>query len=334
MRSHEYKFALTDLFRVVIPTLVVCCGLIGILKLGANLRLLPPAAAALDPNSTVLAHQARAACSKHSAQVLLIGDSTCLVGVDAAALSRELPANTVVLNLALLSWFDLRDYGELAAQFVKNHPGQVRAIVLLVTPEKLGMSRNEGQEQFWQEIRQKAQRQGSGHENIEASDRFGLRALRENLLGYLLATPLHGSSAGAAYFGFSSEVDAYMSVHQGTSLDLGELVRPKVTSKRAWQFAPDLQRQSEALRAQVPPGVKFIAGFTPIARAYSQATDRQRALEALHQWNRWLGADVLLTNLPITLPDVLFSSKAHLNESGQQRFTKVLAERLTVALGD
>jgi hypothetical protein len=129
-------------------------------------------------------------------------------------------------------------------------------------------------------------------------------------------------------------VDAYMSVHQGTSLDLGELVRPKVTSKRAWQFAPDLQRQSEALRAQVPPGVKFIAGFTPIARAYSQATDRQRALEALHQWNRWLGADVMLTNLPIALPDVLFSSKAHLNESGRQRFTKVLAERLTVALGE
>ncbi len=95
MLSHEYKFHPADLFRVLMPTLLVCCALLAALKLGARFRLLPPAAAALDPNSTVLAHQARAASSPNPARILLIGDSTCLVGVDAAALSRELGSTWV-----------------------------------------------------------------------------------------------------------------------------------------------------------------------------------------------------------------------------------------------
>ena len=56
------------------------------------------------------------------------------------------------------------------------------------------------------------------------------------------------------------------------------------------------------------------------------------AATCLRQWNEWIEADALLTNLPPTLPGVFFSPGAHLNQAGQRVFTQALAREIAPLL--
>jgi hypothetical protein len=333
MRSHEYKFSLRDLSQTFVPPLLALLALVGTLKLTRQFGFLPRPAAALDPNTAILMHQSRAAHSPGRADLVLVGDSTCLVGVDPPVLSKALPNRAAAINLAMLSWFDLRDYSELAADFAQENAGQVRTVVLLVTPEKLGMSRSDGQEKFWHEIRSDSNTSGRNSDAaLGLPDPLGLRCLRENLLGHVLAVPLRQRGQGTAYFGFSSEVDGYMTAHHGSALDFSPFIRPKTTPEPNWTFAPDLETQSRGFRAQMPRGTKLLVGFTPVARSFLAPEQYAPRRELLYRWNLWLQADAMLTNLPACLPDVLFASKGHLNQRGQSRFTQILATNLAPLL--
>lgn len=334
MRSHQYQCNVRSLCNTLLPTFLVLAALVALVRIGQTLRLMPSPAAALDPNVALLEHQSRAARSRNPAQIVLIGDSTCLVGADAVQLEHLLPAAPPALNLALLSWFSLGDYGRLAGEFAAANPGQVRTIVVLVTPEKLGMTVNQGQEQFWDQVRCNAGEPiGSGATVVMPADPFGLKCVRENLLSHVLATPLHNQTPGTAYFGFSSEIDRYMTCHLGSLFDFGSLARPRMLTKPTWRLAADLEQQTSTLRAAIPPGTQLFAGLTPLARSYSKPDDSHRRTELLVAWNRFLKADVLLTNLPASMPDVLFASKAHLNAAGQKRFTAILAREVAEHIG-
>jgi hypothetical protein len=265
--------------------------------------------------------------------LVLLGDSTCLVGVDAANLSQELPNQPPVLNLSLLIWIDLKDYAEMLADFASVNPGQVRTVVLLVTPEKLGASRISKEAEFWRGLRSDAQ--GLSGPAVSAGtwpDQLGLRLLRENLLSHVLATPLHGKGTGTAFYGFSSGVDAYMTAHGGSMLDFATLVLPRKIPQQTWTFADDLEAESRAFRAKIPPGVRLFVGLTPVAQSFCSPNDRAYRLDMLQRWDHWIQADTLLTNLPPSLPDVFFAGKAHLNEAGQRRFTTLLAAQLSPLL--
>jgi hypothetical protein len=232
-----------------------------------------------------------------------LGDSTCLLGVDAASLSRELPGRPPVLNLSLLIWFDLKDYGEALADFASANPGQVRAVVLLVTPEKLGKEFMPAEEELWHNVRQEAQ--GLSAPIVQSpilSDPLGFGALRENLLSHVLATPLRGKGPGVAFYGFCTGVDAYMTAHNGSYLEFGSFTRPRKIPQRNWEFTADLEAESRAFRSRVPSSAKFFAGLTPIAESYCSPDERERRLDMLGRWNRWIQADALLTNLPPSLP--------------------------------
>lgn len=66
----------------------------------------------------------------------------------------------------------------------------------------------------------------------------------------------------------------------------------------------------------------------------STATPGPWRSELLKNWNVWLRADALLTNLPPTLPDILFSGGGHLNANGQRVFSAALARELGPLLQD
>lgn len=332
MKSHEYNLSVRELARAVLPTLVVLAVLAVVLRGGRSHGLMPPRPVSWDPNSAMLAHQSRAARSHHPARIVLVGDSTCMVDVDARALSYRLPGQPRVLNLGLLIWFDFSTYAEVLSDFASANPGQVRAVVLLVTPEKLGLPRSETSQEPWREIRSNEHEPDRGRALGLPRDWLGVKPLRENLLPYVLATPLRGKGEATARFAFSCEVDAYQTAHDGSAVDLGHFVRPQHPTKPVWCLAEGIEAESRAFRAKVPPGAKLFVGLTPLALSYSSPEDRARRLEMLTQWNRWIQADTLLTNLPAAWPDTLFASKGHLNELGQQRFTAVLARELALRL--
>lgn len=355
MRSHHYQFSLRELFVALAPT-GLCVVLLALALDSARwLGWLPRPAPNWDPDRTVLTHQARACHNQRPAQLIVTGDSTCLVGVDALQLSEALApqseragdhvpaggaARWSTLNLALYIWLDFRVYGELVFEFAARHPGEVRAVVLLVSPAKLIAEETSDQahQEFWNSVRGEAWRREMrappGNKRPggeELRDWVGAQTFREHFLTHVLATPLRGSAA--AHFGFSSEIDAYMTRHRGSVLTFGTSVLPRrrpagAAPDSAWSLPPAMAADVRAFRGSLPAGVKLFIGLTPGMAGAASANERLRRLALLQQWNAAAQADAVLTNLPPVLPDVLFSSGGHLNATGQRVFTRLLAREL------
>ena len=204
--------------------------------------------------------------------------------------------------------------------------------MLLVSPGKLSLERDRREEEYWEQVRSEQQGDPLRETPRRSADWTGSQILRENILTHCLATPLRGHGAGAAYFGFSSEVDSYMTAHDGSLLDFGAVPTPKWRKPQRLELAQGLEAESETFRAEIPSGAKLLVGLTPVAESYSSTVELRRERELLLKWNSWLKADALLTNLPPTLPDVFFAGAVHLNPAGQRTFTRVLAKQLTALL--
>jgi hypothetical protein len=337
MRSHEYQVQPRQWVRAIGPTVLVIAALAVLLKAAGHLALLPAPAVAWDPELTVLAHQSAACRDLEPAEILITGDSTCLAGVDARDLSRQLPAQPRVLSLALYIWLSMDVYAELVSDYARAHPQHTRAVVLLTTLSKLtDPSDAEDGAAIWRQVHPKpGQAAGAGDVGL-GSDWLGARSLRRHLLSHCLDTPLRGS--GADFFGFSSEIEAYLSAHRGSLPTFGTAVpsrRPAGTARSAADYvlAAALEKQGRAFRASMPPGAKLFIGLTPSMADSPAPGERSRREALLRQWNTWIGADALLTNLPPTLPTVFFSSGGHLNQAGQRVFTRLLAREMTPLLG-
>jgi len=254
-----------------------------------------------------------------------VGDSTCLVGVDARALSRQLIDQPRVLSLASFIWMDLASYGQMVADYSAAHHGLPRSVVLLVSAPKLASATAGDGDVTSGDGLPSAPAQSKPADD-RPRDWIGAAGFRTHLLSHCLAAPLHGS--GASFFGFSSSIDDYMTEHAGSLITFGTAVTPRGMVRSAWKLSPALEPESRAFKAKIPAGTRLFIGLTP-GPAGTAATGHWRE-DLLQAWNQWLAADVLLTNLPATYPDVYFSAGGHLNEPGQRRFTTALARELSI----
>lgn len=337
MISHEYQVTQRDWIRCFAPTIVVFALVVAMLHLSRVLGWLPLPPVSEDPDTTVLGHQALASRSCHRAEIVLLGDSTCLMGVDALQLSRGLPGSPRVFSLALFLWLDFNVYADALSDFVAANPGAVRAVILLVSPAKLAQPSpsNSNLLKEWRVMREGYRRTALDRDTHAWRDWLGVRLARQRLASHLLNQPLRGS--GAAFYGFSSEIDAYMTRHEGSGVDYGTTLarprsRPQTLLSVEWPLAPELESETRAFRSRIPPGVKLWIGLTPSPKQDSAADARRERDDLLRRWNSWLQADALLTNLPATLPDPFFSRTAHLNEAGQKRFTAAVRKEVSALL--
>ncbi len=328
MKSVRCQCTLRQFVEMTWPTILIVAGLTVLLKLAGHAGWLPPSPVAADPDETVLAHQALASRQGPPAEIVLAGDSTCLAGVDAAGLSRQLEGRPRVLSLAMFIWLDMGVYGQAVSNFAAAHPGHVRTVVLLVSPAKLANPGGDGSGwDVWRQVQPEQRRHDPYPAGVPA-DWLGAGLLRRHLLSYCLATPLHGS--GAEFFGFSSEIDRYMTDHSGSLLTLGSSVIPRGAARPIWTASPSLETECRNFKAGMPSGARLFLGLTPGPESTAVAGPWRQ--ELLRQWNTWIDADGLLTNLPPALPDVFFSGGGHLNEQGQRRFTSALARELSPCL--
>ena len=84
--------------------LMICCVVRGAGIVGA----LPDPLPILDMDRTILLHQAKASTGKHDAEIVLIGDSSCLMDISTTGLAEQLGRK--VLNLGTLSYLDITDF--------------------------------------------------------------------------------------------------------------------------------------------------------------------------------------------------------------------------------
>jgi hypothetical protein len=326
MKSHFYQFTPRDLLQLIGPPLLPVAVLSLALHAGAAWHWLPDPWPARDVDSTVLVHQAEASRRADQPELLLLGDSSCLMDVSAPLLSQKI--GRPVLNLGSFSYLDLNAYASLLRQHVQASPGHLRAVVLLMHPDALRqLSANSWYSTFLQTFLEGKDHVPATNVVDHLANLFGLEILRGRALTRLLPRPLPGPYG--RFYGFTVDLDRFLTQNRGSAIDPD--IQP-LKGSAEYRLAPRFQADSRAFHAAVPSTVKLIVGITPVPEKFAGPSYPPLHQRMLTQWSQWLQADVALDQAPAALPDTLFARTTHLNEQGQRIYTERLAQALAPLL--
>jgi hypothetical protein len=322
MHSHHYQITTQDtvglLFGPLVTIIILAIGLHAAPRTG----LLPPPRPGADMDQVILTHQIDASRAGGEIQLILAGDSSCLMNIDARELSRRLGLNA--LNLGTLSFLDLRAHTELIRQALYHNPQSLHTVVLLMHPEALRKSAPESYqtEIFHHYLAGKdLPAHGSGYQQLRSW--LGLHILQGRVADRLFPRPL-GGDYGRAY-GFLSGVDRHMTEHAGSLLDP---TRQPARGNPEYFLDPWLEMASRELRQFIPSTVRCVVGITPLPESFAGPDYPPQHLALLDQWADWLGADPRLNEMPAVLPDTWFATKTHLTREGVEHYTATLADIL------
>ena len=325
MQSHRCDFAWRELLRDLAWTLAPVALFAIAMHAGVLTSLWPRPRPAFDTERTVLLHQADACRKAESAEVLLLGDSSCLMDVSARRLSERL--GRPVLNLGTFSFLDLNAHALFLKEYVQHHPTPPRAVVLLLHPEALRRLSSDG---FYLGALTNYWARREHYVGQTPSDRasrwMGVEIFRERFLGRL-PVPLPG--AYGQRYGFSRDLEMFMNLERGSLIDPEQV---SFTGNAEYRLAATLEKASRAFRAAVPSPTKLIVGITPAPAEFAGPRYPARQAQFLRAWGTMLSADVLLTRLPATLPDRAFARTTHLRGSEIPAYTDALATELERAV--
>lgn len=322
MKSHSCDFNPSALLPLLGFTLLPVALFAIVMRAGAGLGLMPVPRPTLDAERTVIVHQAEAARTPQRADVVLIGDSSCMMNLSAKQLGEAL--QTDVLNLATFSYLDLHSHATLMREFTRANPSSPRTVVLLLHPETL---RRSGADSYYAGVLSSFI---AGREPVpgEAFDNarhwLGVEVFRERLLSRTLPIPLRG--AFARRYGFTKDLDATLTREHGCLIDPDE--PQPLTSRPEYRLAPTLEKTSRAFRAVLPADARLFVGITPIPEKLSERNHPQWRDASLVQWSQWLAPATAMTNLPAVLRDDHFTRSTHLRESAISNYTEAVAQTL------
>lgn len=334
MTSHEYQTNPREIAPVVLGP-ILALTLIGVLfHLLSHAGALPAPWPMLDMDRTILLHQSWAASQRHNAQMLFVGDSSCLMNVDVTELSATLAKPT--LNLATFSYVDLESHAHLVNRFAQINPGQPDTVVLLIHPQTLRLGEPSAYHTALLRTALSLQLPNSTrNSNIEPTspvswirkaDLLGINLVRERLLGPLIPIPLPGQY-GRVY-GFTQDLWNKLTAQQGSLVDPHTFDPAKTRANTEYRIAPRFQKEAPRFRQICPPNTRIAVGLTPLPVSMAQPDNDRVYREMLADLGRWLDADLLLTELPTTMPDAQFATLTHLNANGRQVFTTLLTAEL------
>lgn len=325
MQSHKYQFNRKQLAQTVGSPLVSLVAVAGLLRLAAAIDILPNPRPTLDMDRTILLHQAETSRKPSSAEIIFIGDSSCLMDVSAKQV-RELTGKQTI-DLATLSVVDWSVHKQLLNLCFAANPDTVRTVVLLMHPE--GLWRQELYSYYTEIMDHYLEEKDFYLRNGFAGrmDRWlGLEIFRGRIQSR--CQPALLPEVYGRYYGFTSDLWDFMDQHNGSAIDPHQFDPAHADGSAEYWLAPALQAASEQFRAGFPGGVKLIVGITPVPRSFAREGYPFVREEMLREWGEWLRADTLLEGLPPVMDDGLFATVTHLNAQGANQFSRLLAEAL------
>jgi hypothetical protein len=319
MKSHQTEFSPRDLLSVVGAPILVAAICAGVMHAGAFLGALPRPRPALDADRTILVHQVDAARNE-SPDIVLVGDSSCLMDVSALQLSDLLKRS--VLNLGTLSYLDLDAYGVLLQENQKRRRPKV--VVLLMHPEAL---RRVGSESHQLAVLNHyiAGRDHSSKATVASAFTAwtGVDIVSGRLLARWIPMALRGDYG--AYYGFTHDLERFMTSNLGSAIDPG---REAFKGSSEYRLSPTLEKSSRAFRAVVSPQTRLVVGITPVPAGFVRGGFPEERNRLLSQWTEWLGTTNGMSELPATLPDDQFARVTHLKPEAVAGYTASLGENL------
>lgn len=322
MKSHEYQFDWRDIARICVPALIPAVAFALLMHGGVAAGVFPPPRHTRDTDQTILVHQAESSLRRQKAEVLFLGDSSCLMGLDAGLISEQLGIEA--LNLGALSFIDIKSMSGILQHYLETNPDQVRVVVMFQNASALRRASPEMYhtaflEDFYDQV--DPSKPQSPFQYVFCG--LGLEIFRGRFVSRLLPSALPG--VYGQYYGFSHDLDRFMTAHKGSAIDPG---KQAFTGNAEYHLSEHNRKVSPAFRAVVPTNMTFLLGLTPLPQGFVDPKYPQRYRELLEEWGTHIGADQLLTNLPPTLPDELFARVTHLNAAGMAAYSKLVSAEI------
>jgi hypothetical protein len=307
-------------------------------------RLHPLETPPRDVESIIVAEQLERARSIPETDVLIVGDSSALMGVDASLLGRRLGGMSVE-NLSTLAWVGPRGYAHLLQMYFRRGL-QAKAVVLLM--HEAAMNRPSAGWDNWEQVVLTEH----APSNEERNPLLALRtALNSVLFGRVFAPPMPG--LWGKFYGSQYEVRSAIRNYHGS---LHEPYGETPADSGRWGFLeepahggsislPDpsfVFRLSPAAELRLRefgnslsglPFGRLYFGITPTYLSYkapfTMTGHREADREADSILKRALDARFTPLDLEPFRPNEYFASYTHLNILGRRYFTSELAATLS-----
>lgn len=323
--SHDFQFKAGELTWAFSPTLFGVVAIVLSLHLLNVAGWLPVATPVESPDELLMHRRFDMSRAPSDANVIIIGDSTSGIDVQAALLTRLLSDGTEVLNQGMFMGIGMDIYGDAAGEFVKHHPGQVKLVLLLVTPEELqNANMSPPHQRLWHNL---LAGRSIASEATPPQKWLALDVAKDRIAGHLVPITLYGNAS--LFYGHAYHLRGYLPAHNGSMVEYGSYNPSNRRRVSNYFITEAVKHEAEELRARIPPGPKLAVGITPLPDSQIAASFKDRRDELLRELNLSVRADYLLTNLPVRLPNGYFASVYHLNPTGAGHFTTLLAEELS-----
>ena len=322
MKSHTYNIRPAEMVRLAFVLLVPMMIFAAVARIGALIHLWPSPWPALDVDHTILTHQAEASRTANKADLLLIGDSSCLMDLSGKRMQEIFLGKHDSLNLGTLMYLGFHGDAEILSRYASTNPGRLQTVIVLVHPEMLRSGQPVSQYLvFLSNFYAGADSGDSASVHGQLCGLFGLDIFQDRFLTRL---PLPLPKEYGHYYGFNLGLYKFMNVQHGSAVDPHQYTAAARQGNAEYRLAPAIEPGCAALRAAVPLGAKLAIGLTPIPESFAPTGYATRSQNLLRQWARWMSPEIILTNLPATMPDSSFASTMHLNEPGALRYTEIL----------
>lgn len=323
--SFQTTFTPAALARRFLPHALGTAAIAALLLTASRLDLLPtPVPADLD--RTILAAKAELASQPLPIDVLLLGDSSCMMNVDAPELSRRL--NRRVLNLGTFSHLDLRSHAALLQHCLQTRSLPPSEVVLLMHPASLRRSSSEPAAASYLAACLSGETTGMlSPARYPAETALAGIVVRDRLIQPWVPAILRGD--------FATAYGSTRGIHRSLLAQAGSLADPSTFDpaqhQGRYELTPGsgLESASRTFRSAIPPTARLRIGLTPFPESLASTQHKERTLSLLQTWSPWLQPAQTLTNWPAVWPDSRFATATHLNAQGIQEFTALLADALT-----
>lgn len=324
MKSHTYEIHSSDWGAALGWPVLMALLLGGLVRMGTLLPGLPSPRPTLDVDRSVIVHQIDLSRESKAAEIILIGDSSCLMNVDAGLLMELSGAETV--NLGALSFLNLQAFARLLANRVSAQAELPDTVVLLTHPDFV-------------------RKNSASRAHLEVFDTYSNKQDHYYGLGAwwnprrLLAThviegrflsrvPSPLSGAFGDFYGFTDELLAHMDAHYGSAIDPRNLDVGELRGSSDYRVASYHKRLAESVLKAVPEGCRLFVGLSPVPVSFPSVGFDEAYARLLQQWAEVFPGCVPLADLPATLEDDQFATKTHLVASARGGYTRRLAQFL------
>lgn len=300
--------------HVFAPSLVIAVA-VAALVLGGIGRVSRKPPPPRDVESIVVHRQVERAKTIEECSVIVLGDSSALMGVDAPLLQAEL--GTCVQSLATIGFVGPSGYARILGLYGDRHP--VRTVVFLMHGSSLSISESLFAYEGFEAL---DDRRPPKRSNVP-----GMDALFDSRVAPLLDLPLPGEYG--RHYGWPVSLSEELDARQGSLTDpnqgalklgSGELNFTDAVRSR-------LAALQEAL-TRLEPETLWV-DVTPVA---TSNTEGRRFTEAVaSEFVQALGPNARRLGLPSAMPDKYFATSTHLNAVGQTEYTELLAVRMRAA---